>query len=173
MDEPRGDNRDVKETTQENQLTDAEATIDNIQSNECMEVLKPVNPTLPLARHSERNKKPSQYICDLQSGEFVTGSDEKIPKGIRVPDLDEEISGLAMLTMMGTEGGLEPRNLAEAKCGPDWLRWREGMEEELNALKEYTTWEIVDDLKNANIVSCRWTYVLKKDSSGNIIRYKA
>ena len=173
MDEPGGDNGDVKETAQENQLTDAEATIDNVQSNERMEVLKPVNPTLPLACHSEHNKKPSQYIRDLQSGEFMTGSDEKIPKGICIPDLDEEISGLAMLTTMGTEGGLELRNLAEVKCGPDWLRWREGMEEELNALKEYTTWEIVDDPKNANIVSCRWTYVLKKDLSGNIVCYKA
>ena len=84
----------------------------------------------------------------------MTGSDEKIPKGICIPDLDKEISGLAMLTTMGTKGGLELRNLAEAKCGPDWLRWREGMEEELNALKEYTTWEIVDDPKNINIVGC-------------------
>ena len=78
-----------------------------------------------------------------------------------------------MLTMMGTEGGLEPRNLAEAKHGPDWLRWKEEMEEELNALQEYKTWEIVDDLKNVNIVRCRWTYMLKKDSSSNITHYKA
>jgi hypothetical protein len=98
---------------------------------------------------------------------------EKIPKGIQLPTLDEDISGLAMLTMMGTEGGLEPRNLAEAKRGPDWLRWKEGMEEELSALEAYKTWEIVDNPKNVNIVGCRWTFVLKKDSSGNITCYKA
>jgi hypothetical protein len=103
---------------------------------------------LPLARRSGREKQPSRYICDLQSGEFTTRSEhEKIPKGMHVLVLNEEISGLAMLTMMGTKGGLEQRNLAEAKCGPDWLRWKEGMEEELSTLQEYKTWEIVDDPK--------------------------
>ena len=104
----------------------------------------------------------------------MTGlENEEIPKGIRILVLNEEISGLAMLTMMGTEGGLELRNLAEAKRGPDWLRWKEGMKEELNVLKEYKTWEIVNNLKNTNIVGCRWTYMLKKDLSSNIICYKA
>ena len=98
---------------------------------------------------------------------------EKIPKGIQLPTLDEDISGLVMLTMMGTEGGLELRNLVEAKWGPDWLRWKEGMEEELSALEAYKTWEIMDDPKNVNIIRCRWTFVLKKDLSGNISHYKA
>jgi hypothetical protein len=156
-------------------VTDADATTDIIQNTKRTEEgPRPVNPTLPLARCSGCEKQPSRYIRDLQSGEFTTGSEhEKIPKGMHIRVLNEEISGLAMLTTMGTEGGLEPRNLAEAKRGPDWLRWKEGMEEELSALQEYKTWEIVDDPKNVNIVGCRWTYVLKKDSSGNITRYKA
>ena len=47
------------------------------------------------------------------------------------------------------------------------------MEEELSALQAYKTWEIVDAPKNTNIVGCRWTFVLKRDSSGNITQYKA
>jgi hypothetical protein len=166
--------QEMEGPTQNEPLTDVEATDTLQNAGQAEEMPKPVNPTLPTARHSERKKEPSRYIRDLQSGEFTTGSNtEKIPKGIQLPTLDEDISGLAMLTMMGTEGGLEPRNLVEAKWGPDWLRWKEGMEEELSALEAYKTWEIMDDPKNINIVGCRWTFVLKKDSSGNITRYKA
>jgi len=136
-------------------------------------LIAPENHTMPALRRSSRIKKPSQYVKDLQSGEFVTGSDEKFPTGLQVPELEEPISGLAMATAMGEASGLEPRSLAEAKKRPDWLRWKEAMDEELVALQAHKTWEIIDAPKGSNIVGCRWVYAVKKDAAGNVVRYKA
>ena len=142
---------------------------------------EPVNPTLPQLRRSERIKKPSQYLQDIQSGEFVMGiHGQPFRKGLNipgdkdlVPELNEEIGGLAMVTEMDEGSGLLLNSLAEAKHSPDWPRWREAMEEERIALEAHGTWEVTTLPKGANIVSCRWVYALKKDAMGNIVHYKA
>ena len=69
--------------------------------------------------------------------------------------------------------GLEPRSINEAMKSPDWPRWKEAMDEEMEVLKSYKTWEVVDIPKGVNVVGCRWTYVVKQDVSGNIAQYKA
>lgn len=62
---------------------------------------------------------------------------QPFPKGMNipgnkdlVPELNEEIGGLAMATEMDEGSSLLPNSLAEAKHSPDWPRWREAMEEE-------------------------------------------
>ena len=142
---------------------------------------EPVNPTLPPLRRSERIKKSSQYLRDIQSGEFTTGlRGQPIPKGMRVPEdedlvpeMNEEISGLAMSVEMDKLSGLLPNSLAEAKRSIDWPRWKEAMEEEKVALEAHGTWKVVTLPKGANVVGCHWTYAIKRDADGNIIRYKA
>ena len=104
----------------------------------------------------------------------MTGSKkEKYPVGLQVPELEEEVTGLAMLAAMSNVCGPEPRSLNKAKKSPDWPQWKEVMDEELAALEAHYTWEVVDKPKNVNIIGCRWTFVVKKDAAGNIIRYKA
>ncbi|KAF8636859.1 hypothetical protein AX14_010377 [Amanita brunnescens Koide BX004] len=72
LDEPRGSNDD-------NGLTQ------NKDAERMVEVQKPINQTLPDIRRSGREKQPSQYIRDLQSGEFTTGlPTEAIPKGMQL-----------------------------------------------------------------------------------------
>ncbi|KAK2467946.1 hypothetical protein APHAL10511_000241, partial [Amanita phalloides] len=69
----------VEEAVDDTQSVNAEMT--NVKVN------PPVNLTLPELRCSMRNKKPSQYIQDLKSGEFTTGlRGQTVPTGIRVPD---------------------------------------------------------------------------------------
>jgi hypothetical protein len=90
-----------------------------------------------------------------------------------VPELGKEVTGLVMLAAMSNACGLEPQSLNEAMKSPDWPRWKEAMDEELGALEAHKTWDIVDKPRNTNIVGCRWTFVMKKDAAGNIVRYKA
>ena len=40
-------------------------------------------------------------------------------------------------------------------------------------MREAETWEVVDIPKNMNIVGSKWVFKAKKDSSGNVVRYKA
>jgi hypothetical protein len=88
-------------------------------------------------------------------------------------ELVEEIPGIAMAAKMAEAHGLEPRNLAEAKKSPDWPRWQEAMEIERNVLEKFGTWRLEKPPPNANIVGCRWTFVIKRDAAGAIARYRA
>ena len=153
--------------------SEGENTIPNEKQPEDYVPLAPENTTMPEIRRSTRSKQLSQYVKDLVSGEFTTGSKERFPKGLQVPEIEEEITGLAMLARMSEACGLEPRSLNEAMKSPDWPRWKEAMDEELEALKAYKSWEVVDTPKGVNIVGCRWTFVVKCDATGNIVRYKA
>ena len=141
--------------------------------------LPPVNPTLPEPRRSSRLRQASQYVRDLRSGEFTTGGRSNLmPRGLQVPDgtvpeLTENVTGLALAAAISDVEGLEPASLAEAKRRPDWLRWKDAMDEEMKALEAYKTWELDDLPPGANVVGCRWVYALKKDAAGHIIRYKA
>lgn len=87
--------------------------------------------------------------------------------------LIEEIGGAAMAAHMAEVEGLDPRSLAEAKQRPEWPRWEEAMEEELNALEVHGTWRLEKPPPGANVVSCRWVFHAKKDASGNVYRYRA
>jgi hypothetical protein len=148
---------------------------------EVVNAKEPVNLTLPQLRRSERNRKPSQYVQDIESGEFTTGlHGQVLPKGLTVPvdkDLvpvmDEEITGLAMSIEMDKQSGLLPDTLAEAKRSLDWPRWKEAMEEEKVALEAHGTWKVVTLPQGANLVGCRWVYAIKRDAAGNIVCYKA
>ena len=143
----------------------------------------PVNPTLPPVevRRSSRLKKASQYVKDIESGEFLATREKgKLPKGMQKPSeeiemtgVEEEIDAIAMAAQMGEVGGYEPASLAEAMCSPGWPYWKEAMAEEIKALQDHKTWRIDKPPKDANIVGCRWVYHLKRDAAGNIARYKA
>jgi hypothetical protein len=132
-------------------------------------VVQPVNPTLPEVRHSECQKEPSRYVRDLLSRDFTTGLDDKFPKGLQLPMIEEDISGLAMSVKMDEASGLVPTSLNEAMKSPDWPRWKEVMEEERDTLEAHRTWKVVDTPKNSNIVGCRWVFAVKHDAAGNII----
>ena len=71
----------------------------------------------------------------------------------------------------------EPRNYNEAIGSRYAKEWLAAMQEEYNALISNKTWELV--LRNVvkhrgyNIISGKWVYKIKRDSSGSIVRFKA
>lgn len=64
----------------------------------------------------------------------------------------------------------EPVNYQQVKCDPEWMK---AMEEELRALEENETWEIVQLPKNKRPIGCRWIYKVKLNPDGTMERYKA
>ena len=69
---------------------------------------------------------------------------------------------------------LEPRTVDEARKQPDWLRWNEAIKAELKSLDEAHTWDVVPRLpKGTNVVDCKWVFKIKKNSAGEIDKYKA
>ncbi|CAL1391452.1 unnamed protein product [Linum trigynum] len=52
-------------------------------------------------------------------------------------------------------------------------KWRKAMKEEIRALIENETWEIVPKPMNAQPISCKWIYKVKTRPDGSVKRYKA
>ena len=127
-----------------------------------------------------RVRMPSRVVRDILEGR---AADSELPRGVRVQDvseedavedlLQEEVDGVAMAAAHSQEEGLDPTSLAEAKRRPEWPRWEEAMQEEMDALEKHGTWRLEKPPLGTNVVSCRWVFHAKKDASGNIYRYRA
>ncbi|GKV08051.1 hypothetical protein SLEP1_g19738 [Rubroshorea leprosula] len=65
---------------------------------------------------------------------------------------------------------IEPENYEEAAQS---IEWRKAMEEEIKALKQNQTWELVPKPNDVKPVSCKWVYKVKTRPDGKIERYKA
>ena len=144
--------------------------------------------------------KVSPWIWDLQSGAGVSSthsSDPAIPRGVTLPGGFEDIDSVDVVTgAWSVEAGLlvlheswlglevalaaeitdaevlEPRNLAEAKCHPDWPSWEQAISEELTTLCKARTWKLEAPLSRANVIGSKWVFKAKKDASGKVVQYK-
>ena len=53
------------------------------------------------------------------------------------------------------------------------VHWTKAMDEEMNALYQNETWELVPLPKGKKSIGCKWVYKVKHDSNGHVSRYKA
>ncbi|RVW45971.1 Retrovirus-related Pol polyprotein from transposon TNT 1-94 [Vitis vinifera] len=77
-------------------------------------------------------------------------------------------SHLAYLTTISSVH--EPKNFHEANSQP---MWRKSMDDELKALEETNTWNIVHLPPGKHVVGCRWVYRFKFNPDGSIERPKS
>ena len=77
-------------------------------------------------------------------------------------------SHLAYLTAISSVH--EPKNFHEANSQP---MWRKSMDDELKALEETNTWNIVHLPPGKHVVGCRWVYRFKFNPDGSIERPKS
>jgi hypothetical protein len=64
----------------------------------------------------------------------------------------------------------EPESYAEAAEDANWYA---AMEEEMHALAENGTGDLVDAPKGVKPIGCKWVYKIKYNTDGSINRYKA
>ncbi|XP_075095503.1 uncharacterized protein LOC142173754 [Nicotiana tabacum] len=64
----------------------------------------------------------------------------------------------------------EPQNFTEASRNK---RWVEAMKQEIKALEDNMTWEIVDLPKGKNTIGSKWVYKIKYKANENVERFKA
>ncbi|WVZ73864.1 hypothetical protein U9M48_022122 [Paspalum notatum var. saurae] len=64
----------------------------------------------------------------------------------------------------------EPPSYAKAEKD---AHWRQAMEEEMNAIMENGTWELVEPPPSCRPISLKWVYKVKRDERGEVVRHKA
>ena len=66
---------------------------------------------------------------------------------------------------------VEPKNINEAYKGNDSKEWKDAACSEFESLTKNHTWDLVDLLKDKNVVGCKWVFKMKRDGKGNVGRY--
>ena len=68
------------------------------------------------------------------------------------------------------EEATEPETFEEASQSSEWMT---AMKEELDALQQNQTWDLVPKSRDVKPISCKWVYKIKRRPDGSIERYKA
>jgi hypothetical protein len=67
----------------------------------------------------------------------------------------------------------DPNSFREAVSCENSAKWVETMEEELKFMSSNDVWDLVDISNGVKPVGCKWVYKTKRDSKGNVERFKA
>jgi transposase InsO family protein len=184
------------ERTADERLTiDAEHDLDNLKpDNQTTDVEKSVDDPDPVAKpiegRGQRIRKETEYVRLLKEGTGVTGNrgGGVLPRGMRpgtsvvgsdgddvdhATAVDCEVNvEYAMVTVVESAEGLQP-TYEEARKRPDWPKWQEAIQKELDTLEKTGTYRLVKRPPGANIVDSRWVLRIKKNAAGEIDKYKA
>ena len=73
-----------------------------------------------------------------------------------------------------TEGDyVEPKTVYEAKQGDDWDQWHRAMKDEVKALQDNETWNLVRPPTDRDVIPGKRVYKVKLGPSGQVDKYKA
>lgn len=67
----------------------------------------------------------------------------------------------------------EPQTYNEAKERSDWPKWRDAMNDEIEALNKNHTWTLVDKPSKAKLIRNKWVFKVKLQPDGEVERFKA
>ena len=68
---------------------------------------------------------------------------------------------------------IAPSTYKKAMKSPDYVKWKEAMHVEYDALMKNKTWTLVPTPQNTSIITCKWVFTIKYLSDGSIERFKA
>jgi hypothetical protein len=105
-------------------------------------------------------EKTSIEINNLRLGE--------IPTNEIAASQDLAIQSLPVCTDIAV-----PAHIHHALSGSHSDCWRQAAEAELSQLKKLGVWSAVDPVKGCKVIGARWVFALKRDSSGDINKFKA
>ena len=66
----------------------------------------------------------------------------------------------------------DPISFSQAIKGDNSTKWLDAMKEELKSMNDNEVWDLVELPKESKRVGCKWVFKTKRDSNGNIERYK-
>ena len=85
---------------------------------------------------------------------------------------EEQAEEHAMASVIESAEGSMPTYEEALKC-PDWPKWEDAISKELESLKASGTYQLVERPPGANVVGLKWVLRIKKNSAGEVEKYKA
>ncbi|RDX68108.1 hypothetical protein CR513_52937, partial [Mucuna pruriens] len=67
----------------------------------------------------------------------------------------------------------DPINFCQVMQSSKSQKWIDAMKDEMKSMQDNDVWDLIELLEGVKPVSCKWIFKTKKDSKGNIDRYKA
>ncbi|WJX11696.1 Beta-galactosidase 8 [Trifolium repens] len=120
----------------------------------------PVGYKLPFRKN--RGQPPDRYSPDYEA----KGSKYPIANHVSSQRLSDPLK--AFVYQLSSDH--IPTNIHEALRDPKWVQ---AIKEEMEALQNNKTWNIVPMPRNKKIVGCKWVFSIKHKADGSIERYKA
>ena len=71
---------------------------------------------------------------------------------------------------MGLED--DPISISQVKQSSDFEKWIETMKDEMKSMKDNGVWDLVELPEGVKSIGCECIFKTKRDSKGNIVRYK-
>ena len=71
---------------------------------------------------------------------------------------------------MGLED--DPISVSQVKQSSNSEKWIEVTNYEMKSMKDNGVWDLVELLESVKPIGCKWIFKTKRDSKGNIVRYK-
>ncbi|RDY13434.1 hypothetical protein CR513_01654, partial [Mucuna pruriens] len=66
----------------------------------------------------------------------------------------------------------DPINFCQAMQSSNSQKWIDAMKDELKSMQDNDVWDLVELPEGVKPIGCKWIFKTKKDSKGNIERYK-
>ena len=66
----------------------------------------------------------------------------------------------------------DPINFHQAMQSSNSQKWIDAMNEEIKSMKDNDIWDLIPLPENAKPIGCKWIFKTKRDSKGNVERYK-
>ena len=132
--------------------------------NDLSQVSYDITPS-PL-RKSSRNSRPPVWHKDY----VVTAGSKKCNYSLASVLDYEGLSPTYQSFFSKFSAETEPSSYLEAVQDP---RWIDAMKNEIKALEDNGTWEMVTLPKDKRAIGCKWVYKIKYNADGSVERYKA
>lgn len=119
--------------------------------------------------HSNTQESGQQYTSDSEESAASSASSE--PRNFRrLSDVYRETDVVELDDDMLLLGIEEPASFEQAIKDSEWIK---AMKTEMDAVENNKTWVLTDLPPGRKAISLKWVYKLKKNTDGEIVKYKA
>ena len=113
---------------------------------------------------------PSSPTPNREDPSLEESSSERPCRMRNLQELYEVTTNQDNLTLFCLFADCEPIGFEEAVQSK---KWREAMDEEIQAIRKNDTWDLADLPKDHKAIGVKWVYKAKKNAKGEVERYKA